>query len=295
MLARRQARPAADGRGGFTLIELLVALIVGSLVIGVLLQLVSGQARFVQGQSAREEVQQNSRAALELIGSELRSLSSGASLVRAAADSLTLRTPRVWGSVCGLPGGATIEVAFPAVAGMSFAVNAGTGIVVNLGTPTAPVWSSAVAVTSISGPGSTCGGNPLPGGVERRTFTLSGVPTSGATTPARGNVAYLYDQVTYRTGTSAGVPGIWIQRRIGEGSGAANQPMAGPIGDGEGLSFVYYSDGSSLPLSTPIVDAAVRSSVSRIAIIVEAVSRGDETTIASTTDTVLVPLRNRRF
>lgn len=105
----------------------------------------------------------------------------------------------------------------------------------------------------------------------------------------------MYDQVTYRTGTSPGVPGTWIQRRIGEGSGAANQPMTGPIGDGEGLSFVYYADGSSLPLSTPIVDAAIRSSVSRIAIIVEAVSRGDETTIASRTDTVLVPLRNRRF
>lgn len=285
----------AEGRAGFTLIELLVALVIGSLVVGVLLQLVSGQARFVQGQSAREEVQQNSRAALELIGSELRSLSSGASLVRAAADSLTLRTPRVWGSVCSVPGGTTLEVAFPVVAGLSFAVNAGTGLVVNLGTPTSPIWSTAVSVMSVSGAGSTCGGTGLPAGVERRTFTLSGTPINGATGPVPGNVAYVYDQVTYRTGTSSGVPGTWIQRRIGEGAGVANQPMAGPIGDDEGLSFVYYADGSSVPLSTPIVDAAVRGSVSRIAIIVEAVSRGDETTIASRTDTVLVPLRNRRF
>jgi hypothetical protein len=204
-------------------------------VVGVLLQLVSGQARFVRGQSAREEVQQNSRAALELIGSELRSLSGGGSLVMAADDSLTLRTPRLWGSVCAVPGATTIDVAFPAVAGMSFTVNAGTGVVVNLGTTTAPVWSSAVGVTAISAASGTCNGAPLSAGTERRTISLTGTPSSGAVTPARGNVIYMYDQVTYRTGTSAGVPGTWIQRRIGDGPTAVNQPMAGPIGDEVGL------------------------------------------------------------
>lgn len=269
---------------------------IGSVVVGILLQFVTGQARFVQGQSAREEVQQNSRAALELIGSELRGLSGGGALVRADADSLTMRTPRIWGSVCAVPSATTIDVAFPVVAGMSFAVNGGTGVVLNLGTPAVPVWSSAAAATAISAANTTCGGAPLTAGVERRTISLSSTPSSGAVTPARGHLVYLYDQVTYRTGTSAGVPGVWIQRRIGEGSTAANQPMAGPIGDGEGLSFRYFTDSSPLPLTTPIVDAATRESVSRIAIIVEAVSRnGGETAIASTTDTVMVPLRNRRF
>lgn len=269
---------------------------IGSIVTGVLLQMISGEAQYVEGQSARQEVQQNSRVALELIGSELRSLAGGGSLVRADDDSLTIRTPRIWGSVCAVPGPTTVDVAFPDVPGMSFSVNSGTGLVVNLGQATTPVWSSAVTVSSIGAGANTCGGAALPTGVQRRSLVLTGTPSSGGSTPLPGNLVYVYDQVTYRTGMSSGVPGRWIQRRIGDGANAANQPMAGPVNDGGGLEFRYFTNSSSLPLSTPIVDTAVRDSVSRIALTVHAVSRngrGDDR--ASKTDTILVPLRNRRF
>src|SRR5690606_941020 len=96
-------------------------------------ELVGGQARFVEMQSAREEVQQNTRAALELIGSELRALPPGGALVRAADDSITLRTARFWGVVCAIGGATSLDIALPALAGASFATNTGTGVVVNLG------------------------------------------------------------------------------------------------------------------------------------------------------------------
>lgn len=273
-----------------------MALIIGSVVIGVLLQVISGQGRYVEGQSALEEVQQNSRVTLELIGSELRGLPGGGSLVRADADSLTIRSPRFWGSICDVTGPTTIEVAIPSVPGMSFTTNTGTGALVNLGDPTAPIWSGAHSITSIGPPELSCGGVLLPAGIEVRTLMLTGAPVHAGTTPQAGNPIYVYDEVTYRTGVSTGVPGRWIQRRIGSGPTASNQPMAGPVADDQGLGFRYFANSSPLPLPTPITNESTRDSVSRIELSVWAVGRnGSGEDRASRTDTTMISLRNRRF
>ncbi len=293
---RPRERRAADCSAGYTLIEVLVALTIGAFVIGVLLQMVIGQGRYVEGQSAREEVQQNSRVTLELIGSELRGLPSGGALVRADADSLTIRSPRVWGSICDVSGSATLDVAFPSVPGMSFTVNTGTGAMVNLGRPTAPVWSSAVTVTSIGPPTDSCGGVTLSAGIEGRRVVLAGPAEAEGVGPSVGNVIYLYDLLTYQTGVSEVVRGRWIQRRIGSGPTASKQPMIGPVSDTEGLHFRYYADASDAPLGTPISEESVRNSVSRIQMTVRTVARngrGDER--ASKTDTIFISLRNRQF
>jgi prepilin-type N-terminal cleavage/methylation domain-containing protein len=282
-------------REGFTLIELLVALVISGVVISVLFQVLSGQGRYVEMQSAREEVQQNTRAALELIGSELRTLPPGGGIVRAATDSVTIRVPRIWGVVCNVSGPTSLDVAVPAAGGASYATNLGTGLVVNLGDAGSPVWTGAVGVTTIGAANAACAGEPLPAGVQRRTLSLSGTPQNGTDLPEVGNVAYIYDQITYRSGTSSGVPGVWVQRRVGDASGSSNQPMAGPILEGGGgLRFTYFADGSSVPLATPISDPNILGSVTRVSVVVNSVSRrrfGDEH--QSKADTVLVSLRNR--
>jgi hypothetical protein len=195
--------------------------------------------------------------------------------------------------VCGFSGGTQLDVVFPAVAGLSFGTNLGTGVVINTGTAAAPAWSPAIAVSAVGAPASSCGGSTLGSGAERRTLTIT-LPSSAAT-PAVGNVVYLYDQVTYRSGTSAAVPGRWIQRRVGEGSGAANQPMAGPIReDGNGLVFQYFAGAATTPLPTPINDAVTRESVSRVVLVVESVSRKRfGSSPESKADTVVISLRNR--
>jgi len=274
---------------------MLVALTIGGLVVSSIFQLISGQGRFVELQSAREEVQQNTRASLELISSELRTMPAGASLVMASSDSLTIRAARIWGVVCEVVSATSLDIAVPILDGASYATNLGTGAVVNLGTSMAPLWSSAVAVTAIADGVSNCSGAALPAGAQARRLTLSATPSNGSETPALGDGLYIYDQVTYRTGTSTGVPGLWIQRRVGEGVGATNQPMAGPIDDETGgLRFSYFAGSSSTPLTLPITDATIRSTVNRIVVVVESVSRnsfGDDR--ESKTDTVIVPLRNR--
>ncbi|MEX2582607.1 MAG: type II secretion system protein [Gemmatimonadota bacterium] len=281
-------------RRGFTLIELLVAIVLGSIVTTVLFQLIAGQGRFVEMQSAREEVQQNSRAAIELISSELRSLPGGDALVRASADSVTMRTARLWGVVCAVNSATSIDVVVPAVPGASLATNTGTGIVANVGTAAAPLWTNAVSVTGIGGPVAVCGTSALPAGAETRTLTVASVPENAGTAAAAGDPVYLYDQVTYRTGTSSGVPGLWIQRRVGDVGSSTNQPMAGPIQDAGGLRFEYFAGAATAPLATPILDAAARSTVTRILVSVDAVSRSDFGGDAlSRADTVVVALRNR--
>lgn len=288
------ARPVAE-HGGFTLVELLVALVLSGIVVGSIFQLLVGQGQFVELQSAREEVQQNTRAAIELISSELRTLPAGDALVYAGADSITLRVVRAWGVVCDTPAPNALDVVFPSIAGMSYTPNLGTGVAVNLGDIADEDWSSAVRVESVGSAAATCAAEALGSGVERRTLALSGTPqNSDGDTPADGNILYLYDQVTYRIGTSPMLPGLWIQRRVGQGSGSSNQPFAGPVLDG-GLSFQYFADGSSTPLATPLGSAA-RASVARVAVVVESVSRNSQGEFReSKADTVIVALRNRSF
>lgn len=282
---------SAGVRNGFTLVEMLIALVITGVLAGALFQLFGGQGRFVEMQSSREEVQQNSRAAIELIGSELRTVPAGESLVAAADDSITFRASRMWGVVCAVPSATALDVSVPSVTGASFAVNAGTGVVVNLGSEAAPVWSNAVTASAISVAATDCDGEPVASGAERRRISLSSMPINGTDIPQPGDIIYLYDQISYRTGTSSGVPGTWIQRRIGNGN---YQPMAGPIDAASGLEFSYYGPGSSTALSTPIADPVARADVERIRVVVEAVGRhmqGSSREVQQ--DTVVVSLRNR--
>src|SRR5215213_8679610 len=131
----------ARGRAGFTLIEVLVALVLAVMLGGVIFQVVQGESRFAMVQSAREEVQQNSRGALEIVASELRA-AQPAGLVSAYVNSITFLLPRVWGISCGDGDGANLSVVFPAAGGTAFSLSAtASGLLANTGTAAAPVWA----------------------------------------------------------------------------------------------------------------------------------------------------------
>lgn len=273
------------------MVELLVAMVLGGIIVTALFELLSSQGRFVEMQSSREEVQQNTRAALELIGSELRTVPGGEALVSATADSITFRTSRLWGVVCDVPSATQLDVVFPTIVANSLSTNSGTGIVVELGGASPAVWSSAAPVTAIGSAAPDCDGILLASQAERRSLTLASQPISGGVTPQEGDVVYLYDEVTYRTGTSASVPGVWIQRRLGNGS---NQPMAGPVDEALGLQFAYFDAPSGAPLATPLTTAAAREAVTRIQVVVDAIARNSQGGgPESKADTVVISLRNR--
>lgn len=282
---------------GFTLVELLVALVISGLLAGVIFQMLMGQSRFVGVQSARQEVQQNSRGALELIASELRNVPAGAAGGVQAADhnSVTVRVPRIWGMICDVPNGTFVDVAFPAGLGVAFDGDAAAGrpwpaLVARIG-PTA--WSTPKAISSVGAAASTCASAALEPGVERRSFSVGS--TAGL---AAGQRVYLYDPVAYRTATLADPPGLWIQRLVGTNP-ADYRTLAGPIVPGapatvHGLRFKYYN-AAGAPIAVPSggLSGAALTNVARVAVAVH--TRSDQAGVSvpqDEADSTAVFLRN---
>lgn len=281
-------------RAGFTLVELLVALVISGLLAGVIFQMLMGQSRFVGIQSAREEVQQNARGALELIAGELRNVPAGG--VQAADGySLTIRVPRTWGIVCAPAVGNVVDVAFPGGLGLALDGSANRPwprLVAKL-SPT-PTWSAPQTVTSVAPASSlagstTCGGSALAAGAEMRSFT---VPSTAGM--AAGQSVYLYDPVSYRNATLSDPAGLWLQRLVGTDP-ADYRVLAGPIAPGYPVRFKYYrADGTPIPIPSGGLTAATGlGSVARVEVVVNMRStRGSQQAPQSSIDSTAVFLRN---
>lgn len=221
------------GRGGFTLVELAVALLIGALLVTVVFQLVSGQTRITAVQSAREETQQNTRGALEIMSSELRS-ALPAGILAAAPQSLTFMQPRTWGVLCDVAAGlTTFNVAFPDVgADAAWAAGATSGVLVQdaaLGTysPSPALGLAARArITNsqeVANNTTTCPAGP---GANVKVVQLN---TSAGITGVRGALVAVYTLTRYDLGTEGGR--LWLRRNGGTDAGNAfvPQPLAGPL------------------------------------------------------------------
>jgi len=88
---------------GFTLLELLVVVVIGALILGATFQVLAVQERSYRHQGAAMTTQQNIRAALDVLESELREISaSGGDLTMIQPESLTFRAYRAAGFICNL-------------------------------------------------------------------------------------------------------------------------------------------------------------------------------------------------
>jgi len=89
---------------GFTMIEMMVAIIVSSIVLAAAMMLLRNNQRFYRSQSQIVDVQQNMRAVVEMLPSELRELSSSGGDILAMTDtSLQIRPARGLGFLCDAP------------------------------------------------------------------------------------------------------------------------------------------------------------------------------------------------
>jgi len=238
------ARPEAPaGNTGFTLIELLVALVISGLLATAILRLVVAESRFIATQGARQEVLQNARGALETLGGELRAISS-AGLLEARDSTVRFLYPRVWGVLCtDAPAGASeLVLAVPWLGSdAAYGVSSGGALASNAGVAVqsdAAGWRTARATEAMLGPpGAACleGGAS---GAELRQLRIRGL--SAPIAAARGDLAYVYEELKYDLGISSGIPGLWLRRSVGMSGGAlSQQPLAGPVMKGGGLRFRY--------------------------------------------------------
>jgi prepilin-type N-terminal cleavage/methylation domain-containing protein len=290
------------GREGFTLVEVLVAMVLAVLLGGVIFEVVRGEGRFATVQSARQEVQQNARGALEILSSELRAAQAWG-LVQADANGISFLVPRAWGVACS-GGSATQRFAvFPDVpdaGALMFEVNGATGVLGNIGTDAAPNWSpnpnptstARATVTSIATLNLDLAGNACinirPNGDGA---TIRGVTINGTNLPAvpEGNTLYLYQWVRYdlaQDGTE-----WWIRRSLGVGDGTTQQPLAGPLTGADGLQLTYYqADGTVL--AAPGSTLTNLQQVARVGIKVKAASRTQGRTNQVDSLSASVQLRN---
>ncbi len=245
----RSTEPKA-ARGGFTLVELMVGLVLGGLLVGFVLQFVTGQTRIASRQTAREEVQQNARGALEVVASDLRGAIS-AGLIQADAREIRFMLPRRWGVVCSGNGATQTTALFPILPGDAIPFGDGTGLIVQRADLTwAPVVPALATVATraaalVTDP--ACAGLAATGQVEAFTFT-------GLNHPAvtRGERIAVYQLVRYDVGVSQGRN--WLRRSNGTGiADASMQPLAGPVDD---VAFQYRAGNPPVAIAAPGAGAA---------------------------------------
>lgn len=292
---------APRGQAGFTLIEVLVSLVLVVLLGGVIFQVVQGESRFATVQSAREEVQQNSRGALEILASELRSVQRSG-LVSATSTSITFLLPRVWGVSCGVSGG-VLSALFPAAGGVSFEINSASGLLADTsaagtgkwGPSANPTVSDRATVTALAAINPALGSSGSPcNGIRADADAngyLKGYTITGTNIPAQvpsGNTLYLYQYVSYDVGQSGSE--YWIRRNLGTGS-TTQQPLAGPLNGATGLTFTYW-DANGNAIAAPINALATLQTVARINITVTTASRAKGRAFLTNTQSTSVMLRN---
>lgn len=290
------ARPAPD-RFGFTLIELLVALVLSGIVVSIIFQLLVGQSRFARLQTARQEVQQNSRAALDVIAAELRAIGPQG-VIKATPDSIRFRSPRAWGMVCGYVSG-NIVVLFPSAA---VATLPSSTDVLDDSLALEPSGSSGSnwrflpvedrTPSELGAAQTQCAGlNPDPPLTTTdwrlsRARAFSGAPTDPDEQLAPGGRIYLYDRISYKTDDSS-VGGLWIKRR----EGARFEPLAGPVPAAGGLVFRYLQEDGTDITSLVLADSANVDNIRQVEVTV--VMKSSTEIAQHDSASTLVYLRNR--
>lgn len=287
---------------GFTLAELLVSLVIAGFLAGVILQLVTSQARFTDIQYARQEVQDNARGTLELLGSELRTVPLPGGLLMAGEDTIRFRSPMAWGVYCGESSGSRYVVFDKGVwvTAAAGGIPLRTGLVLqrsegSLDGTVPPVFDSDDdAARSDTLSPALVETSPCKGLMDDPTRTVVvRFDNVDATVPgAPGLAAYVWRSVAYGGGAPNAAGDRWMTREL-SGSGSP-EPLAGPI---DSLTFRYLN-AAGVAFTAP-VDVTKRDSIRNVRVIVKmrarqgtGVSSGDRK--VSTRDSITVSLRNFR-
>lgn len=186
-------------RSGFTLVETLIALVLSSIIIGLVSHTFLVQNRFYETQTLRVGAQDNARAATELIAREIRNTAEDGFVV-AGRRTLTIRSPMVLGVICDLNGsgnngevlteGGEAGVDQDEVAGLA------------LRTPTSWVYVNATWAT-MNGSDATSAQNCFDNGADtvgavsefHRLTSLSSIFSSPS--PVEGDVVMLFRETTF--------------------------------------------------------------------------------------------------
>lgn len=195
---------------GFTLVELLVAAMVMAVLGSALVRMLVSDSEFASQQDAMVGARRTARGALNVVAPELRMVGRDG-LLAATRDSIRLRVPYAFGIICtGGKGDNNIALLPPD--SLQFASAQPAGLAWHDWKDTTGTYNfvSNISVSSVSN--SRCPADSIP--IQPGAPLLKVGPKISAA-PV-GSVFYLYQEVTYRFGTSTTLPGrVALWRQVG--------------------------------------------------------------------------------
>lgn len=253
--------PALKGRG-FTLIELLVALVLlGIVSTGIYQALTANQRTFI-AQTERIGLQQNIRAAANILPGEFRLLDAAEGDISAmSATQITMRAIRKLGFIClppTLPGIGNLAMtirAQPFFGGTSTFANNDSMLIFNEGDPTTRTDDSWIAAQVKADPGATTcpdSGGGLPPGYS---VTIAPGWAAGNKNVANAitNGSPVFSFVSLNYGLFQWSDGRWY---VGDSTaGQSWIPIIGPV-TSTGLTLTYY-DTLGVVTATPANVASI--------------------------------------
>ncbi|HEX9894418.1 MAG TPA: prepilin-type N-terminal cleavage/methylation domain-containing protein [Gemmatimonadales bacterium] len=233
-------------RAGFTLIELLLALILTTVVSGVLVRLLMGDMRFAEDREAWRTARQAARSGLTVLTADLRMLETGAGVEAAAAggQDITVRIPYAFGVLCSTTGTSSTVTLLP-VDSLMFAQPGHSGFAWRDDIPKTYTYvpSSLVTLGAPSGPCTTSGITVLPGS---RIIIVDGLVPA---TLVKGTVFLLYRRIRYQFKPSVIMPGQTALWRTLLSSGTTEE-VAAPFDAGARFRF-YVGSGTDPQNAVP--------------------------------------------
>jgi prepilin-type N-terminal cleavage/methylation domain-containing protein len=250
---------------GFTLVEAIIAMTIVLILSTVIFQMIYRQSRYAELHSAREEGQENARGVLELLTSEIRTVSGDSGIVYAGTDTLAIRVPGPWGRICGLTG-STLDVAFPLGVWNAMGTYYPTPVSIALTPDSAIPGVPPILVTNVGYNTSTAAGTMCASmsNSAYATYYADSVAVvrfnvgGGFTGHTNRTMVYPYRVYAYGDGDAVSTTSMsdrWMYR--GEvGVGGSRQPLAGPI---ESLEFRYLNASGNVIAAPGAAASAVRA------------------------------------
>lgn len=211
-------------RRGVSLVELLIGMVMTAILTGAMTKVLISNSRSDERGDANRDARNVSRAAINMLSSELRMAEPAGVIAQTDDSTLTVREPYAFGLVCAASGSGTTVAFLPSAdlpSSLTVAGHAGwawrdsTGAYRYEATTTESAGNSATCTAVNITPLTASGG---------RVVSLP-APSAGV---AVGSVAFLYRQVTYSLRASTSLPG---RRGLFRTAGANGTPeeLAAPF------------------------------------------------------------------
>lgn len=245
-------------RRGFTLVEVMIAMVLTTVIGAAVTSVFVSQSRFYDAQEKVTAARAVSRAAINMMLTELRAIETSQGIIAASQDSLVALVPYALGIAC--PKDGVLHASIMPVDSVIFANARFAGYAWHDGTTNQYTYIHGGSATVV-GTGNKCAGMALP----ITTFTAAGergrvvnLPIPPMPTPAAPPAAalLLYQKVTYRfapsTWITAGQRALWRQV-----DGRQAEELAAPFDPSARFRF-YVLDNPVAQDAPPAVLAELR-------------------------------------